>query len=163
MPPISPPANEDISTQMAFGKILDALATRTSALADRIITTSPDVTVSTNLGPWVNWRGLFALTDQADAFHDEKVASVQKWAFSAKGQHSIPRSKVTERHAGWGRGSRTVKSLLTKCVTLRSLLRNRTAKRVLRSTSDATFILPCARSKIIRSPSQSPNVSRVLT
>ena len=27
----------------------------------------------------------------------------------------------------------------------------------------ATFILPCARSKIIRSPSQSPNVSRVLT
>ena len=29
------------------------------ALADRIVTTSPDVTVSTNLGAWVNQRGLF--------------------------------------------------------------------------------------------------------
>ena len=28
-------------------------------LADRIVTTSPDVTVSTNLGAWVNQRGLF--------------------------------------------------------------------------------------------------------
>ena len=31
-----------------------------TALAERIVTTSPDVTVSTNLGPWVNRRGLFA-------------------------------------------------------------------------------------------------------
>ena len=33
---------------------------RRRALAERIVTTSPDVTVSTNLGPWVNRRGLFA-------------------------------------------------------------------------------------------------------
>jgi hypothetical protein len=43
------------------------------------------------------------------------------------------------------------------------LLRNRTAKRVLRSTREATLVLPCALSKIMRSPSHSPNVSRVLT
>ena len=30
-----------------------------SELAAHIVTTSPDVTVSTNLGPWVNRRGLF--------------------------------------------------------------------------------------------------------
>ncbi len=87
VPAIVAPPDADISTQAAFGKILDALATGNSTLADRIITTSPDVTVSTNLGPWVNRRGLFALNDQADTFRDEKVASVQKWAFSAKGQH----------------------------------------------------------------------------
>ena len=33
------------------------------ALADAIVTTSPDVTVSTNLGPWVNQRGIFNRKD----------------------------------------------------------------------------------------------------
>ena len=36
------------------------LAVRRPDLGARIVTTSPDVTVSTNLGPWVNKRGLFA-------------------------------------------------------------------------------------------------------
>ena len=51
------------------------------------MTTSPDVTVSTNLGPWVNRRGLFALDEVADTFRDERVPSVQKWRFSPQGQH----------------------------------------------------------------------------
>ncbi|MET3900240.1 pyruvate dehydrogenase complex dehydrogenase (E1) component [Devosia sp. UYZn731] len=42
------------STQTAVGKILDAIAKTDSNLANRIVTTSPDVTVSTNLGTWVN-------------------------------------------------------------------------------------------------------------
>ena len=87
VPPILPPEDAEISTQAAFGKILDALAKGDSALADRIVTTSPDVTVSTNLGPWVNRRGLFAASDRADTFRDENIASAQKWAFSPKGQH----------------------------------------------------------------------------
>src|SRR5690606_38999215 len=52
-----------------------------------IMTTSPDVTVSTNLGPWVNRRGLFARDERADTFREEKVPSVQKWQFSPTGQH----------------------------------------------------------------------------
>ena len=60
------------STQTGFGKILDQLARSESALAERIVTTSPDVTVSTNLGPWVNRRGLFARGEQADTFRVEK-------------------------------------------------------------------------------------------
>jgi pyruvate dehydrogenase E1 component len=40
--------------------ILNELARGDSELASRIVTTSPDVTVSTNLGAWVNRRGLFA-------------------------------------------------------------------------------------------------------
>jgi pyruvate dehydrogenase E1 component len=87
VPALTAPADEEISTQAAFGKIMDQIAAGTSPLADRIVTTSPDVTVSTNLGPWVNRRGLFALQDRPDTFRDEKVASAQKWAFSAKGQH----------------------------------------------------------------------------
>ncbi len=75
------------STQGGFGKILDQLARSDSALADRIVTTSPDVTVSTNLGPWVNRRGLFARDEQADTFRDERVPSAQKWRFSPQGQH----------------------------------------------------------------------------
>jgi pyruvate dehydrogenase E1 component len=53
-------SDREISTQMAFGKILDDLAKTDSELAARIVTTSPDVTGTTNLGPWVNRRKLFA-------------------------------------------------------------------------------------------------------
>ena len=76
-----------LSTQAGFGKILDTLASADSPLAARIVTASPDVTVSTNLGPWVNRRGLFARRNIADTFRDERIASTQKWRFSAEGQH----------------------------------------------------------------------------
>ncbi|MDB5540614.1 MAG: transketolase, partial [Devosia sp.] len=60
------------STQTAFGKILDAIAKTDSELARRIVTTSPDVTVSTNLGTWVNRRHLFANREMADIFQKER-------------------------------------------------------------------------------------------
>ena len=56
-------------------------------LAARIVTTSPDVTVSTNLGPWVNRRGLFAREALADTFKSERIPSTFNWEFSPKGQH----------------------------------------------------------------------------
>jgi pyruvate dehydrogenase E1 component len=87
VPRIEPLQDDAISTQAAFGKILDALAKSETELAARIVTTSPDVTVSTNLGPWVNRRGLFAREDRADTFRDEKIVSAQKWQFSPAGQH----------------------------------------------------------------------------
>ncbi|MHA1158687.1 MAG: transketolase, partial [Alphaproteobacteria bacterium] len=84
----SPSAPGDhISTQAAFGKILDAIAKTDSQLAERIVTTSPDVTVSTNLGPWVNRRHLFAREELSDTFRDERVPSAQKWQFRPDGQH----------------------------------------------------------------------------
>ena len=76
-----------ISTQNAFGKILDQYAKNNSEFSDRIITTSPDVSVSTNLGPWVNRKGLFSRNDGSDIFRDRKIPSAQKWIFSPKGQH----------------------------------------------------------------------------
>jgi len=76
-----------LSTQAGFGKILDGLAKSKSELADRIVTTSPDVTVSTNLGPWVNRRSLFARKEVSDTFREQSIPSTQKWSFSPKGQH----------------------------------------------------------------------------
>ncbi len=87
VPQIPSPSDDTISTQAAFGKVLDALAKSDSDLAARIVTTSPDVTVSTNLGPWVNRRGLFAHDERPDVFRDERVPSTQKWRFSPSGQH----------------------------------------------------------------------------
>ncbi len=87
IPAIAPPAGTDESTQMAFGKILLELAKGGSALADRIVTTSPDVTVSTNLGAWVNQRGLFRRNALADVFRQAKIPSAQKWAGHEAGQH----------------------------------------------------------------------------
>ena len=89
---IAPPGPQHLeertlSTQAGFGKILDLLARSGGRLAERIVTTSPDVTVSTNLGPWVNRRGLFARREIADTFRDERIPSAQKWRFSDEGQH----------------------------------------------------------------------------
>ncbi|MBN8969947.1 MAG: transketolase [Rhizobiales bacterium] len=76
-----------MSTQQAFGLVLNELARGDTALAERIVTVSPDVTVSTNLGPWVNRRGLFALAENVDLFRKEKIPSTFNWDFSTKGQH----------------------------------------------------------------------------
>src|SRR5690242_4132881 len=75
------------STQMGFGQILNEIGRADTPLSQRIVTTSPDVTVSTNLGPWVNRRGLFARANMADTFREERIASAQKWEFGPSGQH----------------------------------------------------------------------------
>ena len=87
VPALPAPAGEEQSTQAAFGRILLDLAKSGAALADRIVTTSPDVTVSTNLGAWVNQRGLFRREGKADIFAQEKIASAQKWTSASNGQH----------------------------------------------------------------------------
>jgi pyruvate dehydrogenase E1 component len=87
IPALPTPAGDELSTQESFGKILFELAREKSVLAERIVTTSPDVTVSTNLSGWVNRRGVFHSSERADTFQDEKVASPQKWRMAPAGQH----------------------------------------------------------------------------
>jgi pyruvate dehydrogenase E1 component len=87
IPSMPVPAGDEQSTQAAFGRILLDLSKAGGELADRIVTTSPDVTVSTNLGAWVNQRGLFRRGDMPDIFAREKIASAQKWGANNKGQH----------------------------------------------------------------------------
>ncbi|QTL04849.1 transketolase [Aquabacter sp. L1I39] len=87
VPDLPTPPNATLSTQAGFGLILQDLAKGDSGLANRIVTTSPDVTVSTNLGPWVNRRGLFAERALPDVFKRERIPSTFNWDFSPKGQH----------------------------------------------------------------------------
>lgn len=87
VPRIAFDSQREISTQIAFGKILDDLAKGGSELAARILTTSPDVTGTTSLGAWVNRRKLFARQPQADAFIEHRIASTAKWEFTPEGQH----------------------------------------------------------------------------
>jgi pyruvate dehydrogenase E1 component len=84
---IPPPRARRQSTQEAFGRILGGIAASDSELAQRIVTTSPDVTVSTNLGAWVNRRGIFDRTERQDIFREENVVSAQRWVMSPGGQH----------------------------------------------------------------------------
>ena len=99
-PPVRPPAEpvpvparlaapegREQSTQAAFGKILFELAKSGEPLAERIVTTSPDVTVSTNLGAWVNQRGLFRRSELKDVFHAARIPSAQRWSGHGAGQH----------------------------------------------------------------------------
>jgi pyruvate dehydrogenase E1 component len=75
------------STQTGFGALLNDIGRADSEFARRIVTTSPDVTVSTNLGGFVNRRGLFARQAMADTFKSERIPSTFNWEFSPKGQH----------------------------------------------------------------------------
>ena len=87
VPEIPVPAAEKMSTQEAFGRIMNDLGKGDSALAERMVTTSPDVTVSTNLGGWVNQRGLFHPYVRPDVFSLKNVPSAQKWSRSPAGHH----------------------------------------------------------------------------
>jgi len=81
------PSGDQLSTQAGFGRVLADIARRHSDLADRIVTTSPDVTVSTNLGGWVNRRGVFSQVPQVDVFHEDQPLSAQDWSMGPTGQH----------------------------------------------------------------------------
>ena len=81
------PAGAEQSTQAAFGRVLLDLAKSNAPLADRLVTTAPDVTQTTNLGAFVNQRGLFRRAELADVFAGAKIPSAQKWAGHAAGQH----------------------------------------------------------------------------
>jgi pyruvate dehydrogenase E1 component len=81
------PAQPKLSTQAGFGMLMHEIGKTDSPFAQRIVTTSPDVTVSTNLGAWVNRRGLFAREEMADLFRSERIPSTFNWTFSPRGQH----------------------------------------------------------------------------
>jgi pyruvate dehydrogenase E1 component len=81
------PQAATMSTQEGFGRVLYELAGGDSHLASRIVTTSPDVSVSTNLGGWVNRRGIFDRRDMKDIFKEERIVSAQLWQMGHAGQH----------------------------------------------------------------------------
>lgn len=72
------------STQTVFGQVLLTAAKSNDLYASRIMTMAPDVATSTNLGGFINTRGVFGLMERPDT---SKEPSVNKWKISPKGQH----------------------------------------------------------------------------
>ncbi len=73
-----------MSTQEAFGRIMLRLAD-VPKVGERVITTSADVSVSTNLGGWINKVGAFALKESTD--YEEGRSRVLNWKPNPRGQH----------------------------------------------------------------------------
>ena len=63
------------------------IAKGTDEFSGRVVTTSPDVTVSTNLGGFVNRRGVFHRRAHEDVFKNRRIPSAQVWAMAETGQH----------------------------------------------------------------------------
>jgi pyruvate dehydrogenase E1 component len=83
-------AGRRMSTQAGFGEILSEIGRaqgESAKLSKHIVTMSPDVAVSTNLGPWINRRGVFDRHTRDDVFRDGKLASAQRWGMNPEGQH----------------------------------------------------------------------------
>ncbi|MGA3305740.1 MAG: 1-deoxy-D-xylulose-5-phosphate synthase N-terminal domain-containing protein [Stellaceae bacterium] len=87
MPVVSLPASAAISTQEGFGKIMNEIGRADGEFARRVVTSSPDVTVSTNLGGWVNQAGVFARAAKPDLFRERHLPSAQKWILGPSGRH----------------------------------------------------------------------------
>jgi pyruvate dehydrogenase E1 component len=73
-----------ISTQEMVGRILLDLARR-EGIAERIVTVSPDVSVSTNLGGWINKVGVFG--QREEPAYDGPESSPLSWRVSPQGRH----------------------------------------------------------------------------
>jgi len=87
MPAISLRLGETMSTQEGFGRLMTEIGRDSSEFARRVVTTSPDVTVSTNLGGWVNHAGVFARIARSDVFREQHLPSAQKWLRTPTGRH----------------------------------------------------------------------------
>ena len=71
------------SSQEAFGRVLVTLG-RQEGIAERMVTVSPDVSVSTNLGGWINAHGVYASTPEHNYFEQDRLL---QWDPNPEGRH----------------------------------------------------------------------------
>lgn len=74
------------STQATLGRFLSDIARAAPEVARRIVTLSPDVASSTNLGGWINKTGVWSVGERHDWFADD-TERVLRWTEGARGQH----------------------------------------------------------------------------
>ncbi|MFV0524793.1 MAG: transketolase C-terminal domain-containing protein [Acidimicrobiales bacterium] len=72
-----------VSTQEAFGRVLTSLAD-VAGVGERIVTTAPDVAISTNLGGWINKTGVYWHAERDDHGGADRLL---RWAPSPEGRH----------------------------------------------------------------------------
>ncbi|MFG2276886.1 pyruvate dehydrogenase [Streptomyces chartreusis] len=74
------------NTQQALGRTLLDLTRKAPEAARRIVTVSPDVSSSTNLGGWLNKVGIWSPTEGQDWFADD-AETILHWREHPAGQH----------------------------------------------------------------------------
>jgi pyruvate dehydrogenase E1 component len=74
------------STQQAFGRFFADIAHAAPEVAAHLVTVSPDVASSTNLGGWINRAGVWHAGERIDWFADDTDTLV-RWRESEHGQH----------------------------------------------------------------------------
>jgi pyruvate dehydrogenase E1 component len=74
------------STQAALGRVLLDLTREAPEAARRVVTVSPDVSSSTNLGGWINKVGVWSPADRTDWFADDRESPLH-WREKQTGQH----------------------------------------------------------------------------
>ncbi len=74
------------TTQSALGRVLLDLARSAPEIGGRVVTVSPDVSSSTNLGGWVNKVGVWAPTERSGWFEDDPE-TILHWRERPSGQH----------------------------------------------------------------------------
>ena len=75
-----------VSTQQALGRFFVDLTHVAPPVAARVVTVSPDVASSTNLGSWINRVGIWNMQDRPDWFSDDAEMLI-KWREGTAGQH----------------------------------------------------------------------------
>ncbi len=76
----------NMSTQQIFGLVLTDLSRNIPNVAERVVSVSPDVASSTNLGGWINRVGVWA-KEEREALPEEEIVRALQWVESPKGQH----------------------------------------------------------------------------
>ncbi|MFC5746556.1 transketolase-like TK C-terminal-containing protein [Actinomadura rugatobispora] len=74
------------TTQAALGRVLMDLSRQAPQAARRVVTVSPDVSSSTNLGGWVNKVGVWSARERVDWFADD-AETILHWREKPSGQH----------------------------------------------------------------------------
>ena len=74
-----------MSTQQTFGYILTEIGRAIPEVAERVVTVSPDVASSTNLGGWINKVGVWAKNERDPL--PEDIVRALNWEESPSGQH----------------------------------------------------------------------------
>jgi pyruvate dehydrogenase E1 component len=75
-----------VTTQAALGRTLLDLNRAAPEVGRRIVTVSPDVSSSTNLGGWVNKVGVWSHEERSDWFADDRE-TILHWREKPSGQH----------------------------------------------------------------------------
>ncbi len=74
------------TTQAALGRVLLDLTREAPAAASRVVTVSPDVSSSTNLGGWVNKAGVWSPRELTNWFADDRE-TILHWRENPNGHH----------------------------------------------------------------------------